>query len=175
MTLPAWREEAIAKSHDRQSFDCGDPAMNDFFRRYARQSHEQNASKTFCAIDASTPNRVLGFYTVSPSSVAHAGVPASMTKGLAQHEVSGFKLARIATDVSVAGHGLGGQLLVAAALRCLRIASEAGGVLLIIDAKGERAAQWYASYGAEPLENQPLMLVMPLATFSADLKAKSFL
>ena len=175
MTLPAWREEAIAKSHDRHAFDCGDPALNDFFRRYARPSHEQNASKTFCAIDASTPNRVLGFYTVAPSSVAHEGVPASMTKGLARHEISGFKLARIATDVSVRGHGLGGQLLAAAALRCLRIASEAGGVLLIIDAKGERAAQWYASYGALPLENQPLTLVMPLATFAADLQKKGLL
>lgn len=175
MTLPAWREEAIAKSHDRRSFDCGDPAMNDFLRRYARQSHEQNASKTFCAIDAATTNRVLGFYTVAPSAVAHDVVPASMTRGLAQHEVSGFKLARIATDVTVAGRGLGGQLLVAVALRCLRIAAEAGGVLLIIDAKGQRAAQWYASYGAEPLKEKPLTLVMPLATFAADLKVKGLL
>ena len=175
MTLPSWREEAIAKSHDRQSFDCGDPEMNDFFRRYARQSHEQNASKTFCAIDASIPMRVLGFYTIAPCSVAHEGVPASMTKGLAQHEVSGFNLARVATDITVSGHGLGGQLLAAAALRCLRIASEVGGVLLIIDAKGERAVQWYASYGAEPLANQPLTLVMPLATFAAGLKAKGLL
>lgn len=175
MTLPAWKEEAIAKSHDRQSFDCGDPAMNDFLRRYARQSHEQNASKTFCAIDVATSNRVLGFYTLAPSAVAHEDVPASMTKGLAQHEVSGFKLARIATDVTVAGLGLGGQLLAAAALRCLRIASEAGGVLLIIDAKGERAAQWYASYGAEPLQSRPLTLVMPLATFAADLRGRGLL
>lgn len=175
MTLPVWREEAISKSHDRQSFDCGDPAMNDFLRRYARQSHEQNASKTFCAIDLATPNRVLGFYTVAPSAVAHEMVPASMTKGMAQHEVSGFKLARIATDITVAGQGLGGQLLAAVALRCLRIAAEAGGVLLIIDAKGERAAQWYSSYGAEPLQNRPLTLVMPLATFAIDLKAKGLL
>lgn len=70
---------------------------------------------------------------------------------------------------------LGGQLLAAAALRCLRIASEAGGVLLIIDAKDERAAQWYVTYGAEPLESQPLTLVMPLATFAADLKGKGLL
>lgn len=175
MTLPAWKEEAIAKLHDRQSFDCGDVAMNDFFRRYARQSHEQNASKTFCAIDMSKPSRVLGFYTVAPSSVAYAGVPSFMTKGMAQHEVSGFKLARIATDVTVAGNGLGGQLLAAAALRCLRIASEAGGVLLIIDAKSKRAAEWYAGYGAEPLADQPLTLVMSLATFAVDLKAKGLL
>ena len=172
MTLPDWREEAVSKAHDRQSFDCGDAVMNDFLRRYARQSHEQNASKTFCAIDAAVPNRVLGFYTVTPSAVAHEDVPASMTKGLAQHEVAGFKLARIATDVAVAGKGLGGQLLVAAALRCLRIAAEGGGVLLIIDAKNERAAQWYAGYGAEPLHDRPLTLVMPLASFAGELKAK---
>lgn len=172
MTLPDWREEAVSKAHDRQSFDCGDAVMNDFLRRYARQSHEQNASKTFCAIDAAVPNRVLGFYTVTPSAVAHEDVPASMTKGLAQHEVAGFKLARIATDVAVAGQGLGGQLLVAAALRCLRIAAEGGGVLLIIDAKNERAAQWYAGYGAEPLHGRPLTLVMPLASFAGELKAK---
>ncbi len=63
------------------------------------------------------------------------------------------------------------SLLAAAARRCLRAAAEAGGVLLIIDAKNERAAKWYASYGAVPLNNRPLTLVMSLATFAAELKA----
>ena len=59
--------------------------------------------------------------------------------------------------------------------RCLRLAAEGGGILLIIDAKSERAAQWYRSYGAEPLADKPLTLVMPLAAFTADLKAKGLL
>jgi GNAT superfamily N-acetyltransferase len=91
---------------------------------------------------------------------------------LAQHEVSGFRLARLATHVAVAGHGLGGQLLAAAALRCLRISAQSGGVLLIIDAKSERAARWYAGYGAEALRDRPLTLVLPLATVSDALKAR---
>lgn len=98
-----------------------------------------------------------------------------MTRGLARHEDSGFKLARLATDRSVAGQGLGGQLLAAAALRCLRLAAEGGGTVLIIDAKSERAARWYASYGAEPLKGPDLTLVMPLATFATDLRAKGLL
>ena len=175
MTLPKWREEPISKSHDRKSFDCGDAQMNDFLRRYARQSHEQNASKTFCAIDSGTPNRILGFYTITPSAIACEVVPEAMTKGLARHEIAGFKLARIATDVAAAGQGLGGQILAAAALRCLRRAAAGGGILLIIDAKHERAAHWYAGYGAEPVEGRPLTLVMPLATFAADLRAKGLL
>ncbi len=173
--LQAWHEEPISKAHDRQGFDCGDPDMNLFLLRYARQSHEQNASKTFCAIDDAVPGKVLGFYTITPSSIAHEDVPAAMTKGLARHEVAGFRLARIATDKSVAGQGLGGQLLGTAALRCLRLAAEGGGVLLIIDAKNKRAAEWYASYGAEPLQGKPLSLVMPLALFAADLKAKNLI
>ncbi|MBW8907496.1 MAG: GNAT family N-acetyltransferase [Mesorhizobium sp.] len=175
MMLPGWQEEPIAKSHDRASFDCGDERMNDFLRRFARQSHEQNASKTFCAVDKTNPSRILGFYTIAPSAVAHEQVPASLTKGLARHEVSGFKLAGLATDLAMAGQGLGGQLLAAAALRCLRVAAEGGGLLLIIDAKNERAANWYRGYGAESLSLQPLTLVMPLATFAADLRAKGLL
>lgn len=173
--LPGWHEEPISKSHDRHGFDCGDPEMNEFLLRYARQSHEQNASKTFCAIDETAPAKVLGFYTITPSAVAHEDVPAAMAKGLARREVAGFKLALIATDLTVAGQGFGAQLLAAAALRCLRIAAEGGGVLLIIDAKNRRAAGWYASYGAEPLQVKPLTLVMPMATFEAELKAKGLL
>jgi len=167
VNLPAWREEAITKSHDRQSFDCGNPAMNEFLRRHARQSHVQNAAKTFCAIETSASHRVLGFYTVAPSAVARETVPEAMAKGLPRYDVAGFKLALIATDLTVAGQGLGGQLLAAAARRCLRVAAEAGGVLLIIDAKDDRAARWYAGYGAEPLHGQPLTLVMPLMTFAS--------
>jgi GNAT superfamily N-acetyltransferase len=172
MTLPHWREAPISKAHDRKAFDCGDAQMNGFLQRYARQSHEQNASKTFCAVDIAAQNRILGFYTITPSAVAHGDVPPAMVRGLPQHEVAGFKLARVATDLSVSGQGLGGQLLAAAALRCLRIAAEGGGLLLIIDAKSERAAKWYASYGAEPLQDRPMTLVMPLASFAADLRAR---
>jgi len=179
MSLPAWHEEPIAKEHDRSNFDCGDADMNRFLARYARQSHEQNATKTYCAIETARPERILGFYSIAPSAVAHAAVPARMTKGLARHDVAGFLLARIATDRSVAGQGLGGQLLVAAARRCLRLVAEGGGILLIIDAKSERAADWYASFGAERLqgqpEGQPLRLVIHLSTFAADLRAAGHL
>jgi hypothetical protein len=48
-------------------------------------------------------------------------------------------------------------------------------MLLIIDAKSDRAAEWYAGYGAEPLRDRPLTVVMPLATFAADLQAKGLL
>ena len=127
---------------------------------------------TFCAIDNKDAGRVLGFYTVTPTSVGIQNIPPSMTKGLARHDVGGYRLARIATDMRVAGQGLGGQLLSTAALRCLRASREVGGRLMYIDAKNDRAAQWYSSYGAEPLANHPLTLAILLETFVEGLSVK---
>jgi GNAT superfamily N-acetyltransferase len=170
MSLPAWHEEPISKKHDRKSFDCGDAAMNDFLRRYARQGHEAGAAKTFVAIGDADSKAILGFYSLAPGALAYADAPEMVRRGLARHDVPGFRLARIATDRRCQGQGLGGQLLVAAAKRCLRAAVEVGGVVLIIDAKNDSAARWYASYGAIALGSKPLTLVMSLATFATGLQ-----
>jgi GNAT superfamily N-acetyltransferase len=175
MSLPAWREEPILKKHDRKSFDCGDPSVNDFLQRYARQSQESGAAKTFLAIDIADNKTILGFYSLAPGALAYADMPETIRRGLGRHDVPGFRLAHIATDLRWQGQGLGGQLLASAALRCLRAAAEVGGVVLIIDAKNERAARWYSNYGAVPLSRKPLTLVMSLATFAAGLKAAGHL
>ncbi|MFH7321614.1 GNAT family N-acetyltransferase [Desulfurivibrio sp. D14AmB] len=169
MTVPPWHEEPVAKAHDRDSFDCGDAALNTFLRRHARKSHTQGGAKTFLAIDNAITGRILGFYSISPASVAFSRTPQIVRRGLARHEVPVFRLARLAVDRSVQGCGLGGQLILAAGRRSLLVASQAGGVALLIDAKNERAAQWYAGYGAVPLLDQPLSLLLPFKTIHAAL------
>jgi hypothetical protein len=71
----------------------------------------------------------------------------------------------------VQGQGLGGQFLLAAGRRCLLASAEVGGVVLVIDAKNESVAGWYASYGAVPLADAPLSLLLPLATIRSALIA----
>jgi hypothetical protein len=71
---------------------------------------------------------------------------------------------------SLQGQGLGGQLLLAAGRRCLLASAEVGGVVLVIDAKNEKVAGWYGGYGAVPLLDAPLSLMLPLATIEAALK-----
>ncbi len=170
MTIPEWHEEPIAKIHDRKAFDCGDADLNEFFHRYARQSHESGSAKTFLAISNSDPAKVLGFYSVTAAALDYARLPGEIQRGLPRHNVPGYLLARIATHVDLQGQGLGGQLFLAAGRRCLRVAAEAGGVVLIIDAKNDRAAAWYAGYGAIPLADAARTLVMPLKTIEAVLR-----
>lgn len=167
MTGLAWIEAPIGKSHDRNAFDCGEPALNDYLVRFARQNHDSGGAKTFLACDPGQPARILGFYSLSPASIDYARVPSVAKRGLGRYDVPVFRLGRLAVDRACHGKGLGGQLLIAAGKRCLAASEMVGGVALVIDAKSDRAAAWYASFGAIPLDDTPLTLVLPLATLAA--------
>jgi GNAT superfamily N-acetyltransferase len=175
MTLPSWHEEPISKHHPRDRFDCGDGDLNVYLQRYARQNHEGGGAKTFLAID-DVDSRVLGFYTLAPCSIAHEHAPSDLMRGQARHDVPGYRLARLAIDRTLQGQGLGGQLLLSAGERCLRVATEVGGLALAIDAKNERAARWYAGYGAVRLTGMPdpdvppFPMVIALKTIAAALE-----
>src|SRR5579871_1215050 len=158
MTLPAWHEEAIAKKHDRKAFDCGQDELNRFLQQFARQAHEHGASKTYVAVDDADGKTILGYYTLSPAQVDFYRVPEVARLKLGRYDVGGFRLARLAVSQSLQGQGLGGQLLVGAARRCMRASQEVGGTALMIDAKDETVARWYTSYGAVRLTDAPLSL-----------------
>jgi predicted GNAT family N-acyltransferase len=171
MSIPAWNEVAIHKSHDRRGFDCGQADLNTFLAQHARQAHEQGISKTYAAVNATDKITIFGFYTLSPAQVELARVPDLARPKGGRYPVSGFRLGRLAVSRSLQRVGLGGQLLVAAAVRCMRVSSEIGGTALMIDAKDQAAADWYALYGAVPLNDAPLSLVLPYDVFRAALHA----
>jgi len=158
-----WEESSINRQHDRAGFDCGDPDLNLYLQKFARQNHESGGAKCFVAAPAGTPTRVLGFYTLSPASLDYSRTPVLAKKGLGRYDVPVFRLGRLAVDNAVQGRGLGGALLLRAADRCIRAAQDVGGVALLIDAKHDRAAQWYEAYGALRLADAPLSLLLPLA------------
>ena len=124
MNSRAWHEEPIAKRHNREAFDCGEQALNEFLRRHARKSHDLGGAKTFLAIENSGDEAIIGFYSLSPASVAYARTPEVVRRGLARHDVPAFRLARLAVDRSVQRQGIGGQLLLAAGRRCLLASSK---------------------------------------------------
>jgi hypothetical protein len=128
--------------------------------KFARQNHESGGAICFVAAPSDAPARVLGFYTLSPASLEYARTPALAKKGLARYNVPVFRL----------GRGLGGALLLRAAHRCIRVAQDVGGVALLIDAKNNRAARWYQSYGALALDDAPLWPALPLAVAADAIK-----
>jgi hypothetical protein len=167
LSILDWYEEPIAKGHDRKSFDCGEPALNDYLKRHARNSHERGGAKTFLAISREDKKTILGFYSLSPASIEYSRVPGIVKRGLARHDVPVFRLGRLAVNLVVQNRRLGGQFLLSAGRRCILAAAEVGGVAMLIDAKDERVASWYTSYGAVPMLDTPLSLyIWMLKNFS---------
>lgn len=166
ITLPDWIEVPIARTHNRAEFDCGDAELNRYLQNQARQNHERGIAKTFVAISEQYAQTVLGFYSISPTEIDQQRVAKPARMG--HHALPGYRLGRLAVDMSVQGQDLGGLLLLAAAKRCLTAARNVGGAVLVIDAKHDRAAAWYEKFGALRLEDAPLTLILPLKT-AADL------
>ncbi len=84
-----------------------------------------------------------------------------------------FRVGKLAVDKSVAGRGLGSALVLRAGARCLAVARQVGGIALLIDANNEAIVDWYKKFGAEPLLDAPLSLVLPLSTIADALSGKT--
>jgi len=171
MTISSWHEEAVVSHHLRKAFDCGDKQLNEFLSRFARQSHTKGTARTFLAVSDNSEQSILGYYSLSIATVAYAQTPESVRKGLSRQAVPMFRLCRLAVDRSMQRQGLGGQLLLAAGRRCLQASGHVGGVGMLIDAKNPEVASWYASYGALPLPQKPLSLVLPFRTIRTVLES----
>ncbi|MEJ7837187.1 MAG: hypothetical protein WKF81_00100 [Thermomicrobiales bacterium] len=167
-----WRLESIARHHKRDSFDCGDDALNAYLRRYARRNHDLGVSRTLVAVPDSDPVTILGYFTLSPAAIDYHLVPDSVAHRLPKYDVPVYRLGRLAVDQAQQGVGQGAQLLLAAGSTCIKASMHAGGVAMLIDARNESVAGWYLRFGALPLINQPLTLIIRLDLIAEALAAR---
>ncbi|MDR1133629.1 MAG: GNAT family N-acetyltransferase [Synergistaceae bacterium] len=143
-----FRIERLSKEHDRNSFVCGNEALNDYLYKQAFQDIKKNVAIVIAATDES--KRVAGFYTLCASSVERRVIPPLTTKRLPKYEkIPAILLGRLAVSVNHQGQGLGKRLMLSAFERCISI--DMGWAFLVTDAKDERARLFYLHFGFIPL------------------------
>jgi GNAT superfamily N-acetyltransferase len=159
----SWRVEPLARSHDRSRFSCGEPALDEYLLRYARQNHESGIAKTFVVHGIDEPRRVLGYYSLSAGAIDRANLPAQAARRFPNFPVPVARLGRLAVDRSFQGRGLGEDLLIDALRRVFAASGDIGIVAVVLDAKHEKAKRFYQRYEFESLPDQPLALWLPMA------------
>lgn len=152
----------IEESHQREEFDCGEEALNNYLQRYARQNHERNIARTFVAVDET--DRVLGYYSLASASIEFASLPAEVARRVPRYPVPAVRIARLAVDRSMHGKGLGGALLADALRRILTASSEVAVKVVLVDAKNDSAVAFYRHYGFMELNDSPMTLFLPIET-----------
>jgi GNAT superfamily N-acetyltransferase len=157
-----WRIEPLQRDHDRTRFSCGEPALDEYLARFARQNQESGVARTFVAVQDVEPTRVLGYYSLAVGAIDKANLPPSAAKRFPNFPLPIARLVRLAVDRSQQGKGLGEDLLLDALSRCLRVAEDVGIAAVLIDAKHERAKSFYSHYEFDALPDQPLTLWLPL-------------
>ena len=155
--------ETLQAYHNRQDFDCGKPALNQFLQRQARQNADRNVGITHVAVAEAGEAKVLSYYTLLTRVVDAEIVP---NKKLPRGEIGVVLLGRLAVDQTAQGQGLGRLSLLRAMTQVERAAQEIGIYALVLDALDDEARAWYLNlpFGFEPLQDDPNHLYLPLET-----------
>ena len=113
-------------------------------------------------VDDVAPDSILGFYTLAIRKMTPKEImPEAIAKRLPQ-SIPGYTLARLAVARRFQCQGFG-EILVTSALRKARAAAaKVGGVAIFVDAKDERAAEFYKKRGFSPSPVQPMLLAIAI-------------
>lgn len=157
--------EPLLPGHSIDSFDCGDPALNDWLKLRALKN-ESRFSRTYVVCD---DDRVAGYFCISAGAVEREAAPGRVRRN-APDMVPVSVIGRLAVDVGYAGRGLGADLL-SDALRRIALASQSIGIgAVLVQAKDEQARAFYlacAEFIEYPAESRTLFL--PIDTVVAAL------
>lgn len=160
MSDSGWQIVPLHDSHNRSTFDCGEPELNEWLHIHAGHSAKSGSARTFVAVDED--NRILGYYAIAAQSVVAETAPPRLKKGMPRHPIPVVLLARLAVDEKMKGFGIGAGLLKNALLRCLNAAGEVGVRAMIVDAKNEEARKFYEHFDFEgfPEDRNRLFLLI---------------
>jgi GNAT superfamily N-acetyltransferase len=158
--VPYRRPERLAREHELDGFDCGEPALDEWLKRHARGADASESARVFVVTEDGAT--VVGYYALAAAQVEPRSATARAAKGQPSRPIPAILLARLAVDRRHQRQGLGRSLLQDVLLRCVAAADEIGVRVLLVHAKHERAKQWYEQYGFEESPTDPfhLMLLM---------------
>jgi GNAT superfamily N-acetyltransferase len=152
---------ALDLDADRSGFWCGIEPLDRYFRTQVGQDIKRRVTACFTAIDAE--GRVAGYYTLASASILLTDLAESLARKLPRYpHIPAVRMGRLAVDQRYQGKGLGAALLADALRRAAT--AEIAAYAFVVDAKDERAAEFYAHHGFRPTADNPLLLYLPLAT-----------
>jgi ribosomal protein S18 acetylase RimI-like enzyme len=158
-----YRIERLADKHDRAAFSCGVEALDRYLQRQAGQDVSRHVAAAFVV----TPDgkTIAGFYTLSAHVLNLGELPESLAKRLPRYPtVPATLLGRLAVSIDFRGQGIGELLLLDAFKRVLANTQEVGATALVVDAKDQRAREFYLRHDFIPLPSQPNRLFYTVKT-----------
>ena len=168
MPIHGFSIQQLSPAHRRDAFDCGVPALNTYLHRFARQDMDRGVAVAYVAVPDEQPDQISGFYTLAASGIRLDSFPQAVVRKLPRYPLLPATLiGRLAVDLGQRGKGLGEWILLDALWRSLDASTSVGSAAVIVDAKDEESAEFYARHGFQPFPTEPLRLFLPMKTIEA--------
>lgn len=164
--MPTSPCERFAQDHHNwRKFRCPNPVF-DVYLRSARKETAQSSAVIYVLNDTAA-NRIIGYYTISTTSVTREAFPDEFRTELQPYpEQPAMLIGRLAVDRAYLSQGYGGDLLIDAFRRCLALREQVGFVAVVVDAIDEDAVHFYRHYEFISFPNTPDKLFIPIATIA---------
>lgn len=155
--------------HDRNRFDCGIEALNNYLKVIASQQAKKDNTRTFVLEAAEDTSQIVGFYTLTLTPIDLKALPPALQKKH-QSSSSGGLIARLAVDQRYKGQGFGEWLLVDALKKLLQASDTVAFPVVIVDAK-DGAKAFYEKYGFTAFRDAENKLFITIADVRDNLSA----
>lgn len=153
-----WEKEQTPKITPslRDNFNCGEPTLNTFLAKFARQSEEQNTARTWVALDK--PNRkIIGYVSISNTSVEKEDTGTTIRSYV--NPIPALLIARLAVDQSYKGQGWGEEILLGAFQKAKEINEISAIQAVVVDTLNATAESFYKIYGFTKIGNSNKMII----------------
>jgi len=159
----AYRIEPLGDRHARAEFSCGVEALDRYLQKQAGQDMAKSVAAVF--VITADGSKIAGFYTLWAHVVSLADLPGDVAKKLPRYpNVPATLLGRLAVSNDFRGRGVGELLLLDAFRRVLKNSREVASAAIVVDAKDDRARDFYLRHDFIPLPAQPNRLFYPVKT-----------
>ena len=149
--------------HERASFSCGSPELDDYFHRQVGQDAKRKVAAPFVMVDQA--RRILGYYTLSAYGVRLGELPAAVAKKLPKYPlIPATLLGRLAVSRDHRGQKLGKLLLMDALYRSWKNTLEVASAGVVAEAIDEAAQNFYLHHEFIPLAEHPGKLFIAMGT-----------
>jgi len=153
----------LSGRHDRESFDCGKPELNNYLRQIAGQHIRKSLARVYVACDEGDPARIVAYYSLNGCEIRSEELPDPLRKKFPDR-IPAVRLGRLAVARAHQGQGIGEQMLFHAMWNVGQVDAIIGAVALLVDAKDEVARRFYTRYGFLALPDRRLNLFLPIAS-----------
>ena len=161
-----YRRQRLSNHHDRAGFSCGTPDLDRYFRDQAGQDLRRTLAAILVLYDTET-SLVVGYYTLSATSIEPASLPASTTRRLPRYAaLPAVLLGRLAVDARYQGQGFGRHLLVDALRHALAESERIAAMGVVVDAKDDPARSFYERYGFRRFTDDEYRLLLPMGNIA---------